>query len=320
MIVQILFLIFGFALLIFGANILVKGASNIAKKFHVPEILIGLTIVSLGTTLPELVVSIVSAASNSTDLVLGNVIGSNLCNLLFILGIIVMLKPIKFEKITIKKNLPLLMVLTILIMTMGIGILKEERLILNQIDGIILLSIAIIYMSLPIVKFFKEKNEKNNEINEEKRKMFLIKQMINIVLGGLALKFGGDFAVNSSTNIAEMLNISERVIGITIVAVGTSLPELITSVVAILRGNEDIAEGNIVGACIINSSLVLGAGAVISNIPISKAYIEDLVLLLICLILIWLFGFGNKENKLNRINGFIIFSIYVIYTIRLILS
>lgn len=319
MFIQMIILILGFTLLISGANLLVKGASNIAKKFHVPEILIGLTVVSLGTTLPELVVSITSATTGSTDLVLGNVIGSNLCNLLLILGVVTILKPIKFEKITIRKNLPLLILLTTIILVFGFGFLSNTKLVLNKIHGLILLSIALIYFSLPIIRFFKEKNNKEitSEKLEDENTLFLLKNFIYIILGGLALKYGGDFAVNSAVNIAHFLSISERVIGLTIVAIGTSLPELITSIIAIIRGNEDIAEGNIIGACIINSSLVLGFSAFISNIPISASYIEDLILLLICISLIWFFGSNDKENIFKRSNGLILLIIYIIYSIKL---
>lgn len=319
MFVQVLILIIGFFLLVFGANMLVRGASNIAKKLHVPEILIGLTIVSIGTTLPELIVSITSALSGNTDLVLGNVVGSNMCNLLFILGIIIILRPIKMEKVTIKQNLPLLVLLTVIILIMGLGVFKNGNNSLNKIDGFVLLVVSLIYMSIPVIDFLKD--NKTNVFSREvrKNKLFILKQIIYIVLGGVALKFGGNFAVDASIEIAKMLKISERVIGLTIVAVGTSLPELITSIVAILRGNEDIAEGNIIGACIINSCLVLGAGAIICNIPVSIIYIKDLIILLFSILLIWAFGIINKGNKLNRFNGAILFFIYTIYSLRLFL-
>ena len=319
MLTQILFLLIGFTLLILGANFLVKGASNIAKTYNIPEILIGLTIVSIGTTLPELVVSIVSATAGNADIVLGNVIGSNLCNLLLILGIVTMLKPIKFEKTSVKKNLPLLIGLNILVLIMGIGIFKTEKYVLGIVEGIILLVMAVIYFAIPIVKAVKENktNKENIENNEKKNKLSLLKQILIIVLGGVALKFGGDIAVDSSVNIAKLLHISDRVIGLTIVAIGTSLPELITSVVAIIKGNDDIAEGNIIGACTINFCLVLGTGAVISNIAISMSYIKDLIILLLGILLIWLFALKNKENVFNRLNGIIIFIMYVIYTVML---
>lgn len=320
MFVQILILILGFILLITGANYLIKGASNIAKKFNIPEILIGLTIVSLGTTLPELVVTIISAATGSTDIVLGNIIGSNLCNLLLILGIVTILKPIKFEKSTINKNLPLLIILTVLVIIMGIGFFNNNKLTITRSDSVILLLIALFYFISPVIQTIKDlKNTEKNHIPKEEGNTvpFILQNFIYIILGGLALKYGGDFAVDSATNIAQMFNISERVIGLTIVALGTSLPELITSIVAILKGDEDLAEGNIIGACTINLCLALGVGSFISNIPLTAIYIEDLILLLISSTLIWLFGFTNKDNILTRYNGIVLFLIYLIYSIKL---
>lgn len=314
---EFLLLILGFSLLISGADFLVKGSSNIAKTFHIPEILIGLTIVSLGTTLPELIVSIVSASSRNTDIVFSNAIGSNICNLLLILGFITILKPIKFENDTVHKNLPLLLFIITFILIMGIGILPNSNRILTKFNGIILLIIAIYYFAIPIIDFVKEYNIEKNSKAIPNFEYSFVKYIIYILLGGLFLKFGGDFAVNSSVNIANQLGISERIIGLTIVAIGTSLPELITSTVAIIKGNEDIAEGNIIGACIINSSLVLGVGSIISNIPITSKNLEDLILLIICILLIWLFSISNKDNILKRNNGIILVLIYLIFCIRL---
>ena len=319
MIGQLLILILGFALLIFGADYLVKGASNIAKVLNVSEMVIGLTIVALGTSLPELLVSIVSATTGSTDIVMGNVIGSNICNLLLILGVVIIIKPIKLEKDSIKKNIPLLIGITGLIMVMSLGIFFNTKLIITKLDGFILLIIAVIYFAAPILDFIKNGSKQNSSSLEEKEESnkLIIKDLIYIVLGGFALKYGGDFAVNSSVNVAQMLNISERVIGLTIVAIGTSLPELITSIVAILKNNEDIAEGNIIGSCIINSCLILGTGAFISNIPLTASHIKDMALLLVCIVLIWLFALSNKENVLKRNHGIVLLAIYLIYSIKL---
>ena len=316
---QILILILGFALLIWGADYLVKGASNIAKILNVSEIVIGLTIVALGTSLPELLVSLVSSTTGSTDIVMGNVIGSNICNLLLILAIVTIIKPIKFEKDSIKKNIPLLIGITVLILIMSLGMFFNTRLKITKIDGFLLLIIAVIYFAIPILDFIKNGNSKNVKSYEDKEesKSLIIKDLILIVLGGFALKYGGDFAVNSSVNMAHILNISERVIGLTIVAIGTSLPELITSIVAIVTKNDDIAEGNIIGSCIINSSLILGAGAFISEIPLTANHIKDIALLLISIVLIWLFALSNKENVLKREHGLVLLFIYIMYSIKL---
>lgn len=317
---QILILIFGFVLLISGANGLVIGASNIAKKFHVPEILIGLTIVALGTSLPELVVTVVSSANNSTDIIVGNVIGSNICNLLLVLGVIAVLKPIKFEKSTIKQNLPFLIGITALVLIMGLGLFSKDKLIFTKFDGIILLIIAIIYFLYPIIEYIKIQKTNDNSIekeNNDSKNNNLIQSIIYILLGGFALKYGGDFVVDSATAIATSLNVSERVISLTIVALGTSLPELVTAVVAIIKKDDELAEGNIIGSCIINFCLILGLGATLSNLPITTAYVENLILLLATSILIWLYSLGNKNNTLTRGNGVILLIIYLIYSVRL---
>lgn len=320
MFIQILILIFGFILLIFGANALVNGASNIAKKFHISEMLIGLTIVALGTSLPELVVTIISSANNNTDIIVGNVIGSNICNLLLVLGVIAVLKPIKFEKNTIKQNLPFLIGITALVLIMGLGLFSKDKLVFTKFDGIILLIIAIIYFLYPIIEYIKIQKANNNLIeegNNNSKNNNLIQSIIYILLGGFALKYGGDFVVDSATNIATLLNVPERIISLTLVALGTSLPELATAIVAIIKNDEELAEGNIIGSCIINFCLILGLGATLSNLTITTAYIENLILLLAASILIWLYSFGNKNNKLTRSNGMILLIIYLIYSIRL---
>lgn len=317
MFIQFLILIFGFALLIFGADALVNGASGIAKKFNIPEILIGLTIVALGTSLPELVVTIISATSGNTDILVGNVIGSNICNLLLILGAVTILKPLKFEKSTVKFNLPLLIGLTVLVLLFGVGLFTNNKLVFVRTHGIILLAIAFGYFVFPIVKHLKSKESSNIESTKNPENKTLFMCILYIIFGGLALKYGGDFVVNSSTTIATILNIPERVISLTIVALGTSLPELVTSVVAIIKQNDDLAEGNIIGSCIINFCLILGLGATICNVSLTMGYIEDLIWLLSSCIIIWLYSLCNKDNVLTRFNGFILLSIYLIYSVIL---
>ena len=320
MFIQFLILIFGFALLILGANTLVNGASGIAKKFNIPEILIGLTIVALGTSLPELVVTIISSVTGNTDILVGNVIGSNICNLLLILGTVAILKPLKFEKSTIKQNLPLLIGITILVLLFGLGLFSNNKLVLNKAHGTILLIIALIFFGYPILEYVKSKKDsKESDItsstNEENKS--ILQCIIYIILGGLELKYGGDFVVNSSTTIATMLSIPERIISLTIVALGTSLPELVTSIVAIIKQNDDLAEGNIIGSCIINFCLILGLETTISNVPLTIAYIKDLIWLLSSCILIWLYSVSNKNNTLTRSNGFVLLVIYLVYSVIL---
>lgn len=318
MLFQFFLIILGFLLLIYGADLLVKGASGIAKKFHISEIIIGLTIVSLGTSLPELIITLVSSSKESHDLIIGNVIGSNICNLLLVLGLISILKPIKFEESTVKFNLPILTLINILILVMCIIPTSSSSLYINFNEGILLLMIAFIYLLYPLIKHLKENKGRESELNNTiQDNTSLFKSLIFILIGGFALKYGGDFVVNSSIEIAQALNISESVIGLTIIALGTSLPELITSIVAVLKGNSDIAEGNIIGSCIINFCLILGFGAIMSEIMINSAYIENLVLLIGSTMLIWLYSLANSKHILKKSNGFSLLIIFVIYVIRL---
>ena len=317
MIEQFIILIFGFGLLIFGADLLVKGASNIAKKFHISEILIGLTIVALGTSLPELVVTIISATTGNTDIIIGNVIGSNLCNLLLILGVLAIMKPIKFEDSSIKQNMPLLNVVTLLVLIMGLGLFSKNPLTLNKFDAIILLLIAFVYFAYPIWKYMKERKKEIVQLHQESDNINIILCIIYCLIGCIALKFGGDFVVDSASNIAFLFNIPERVVSLTIVALGTSLPELATSVIAVIKGDDDIAEGNILGSCIINLCLILGVGAFFSNLILSIEFIENIILLFASCILIWLYALSNKDHTLTRLNGVILLVIYIIYCVRL---
>ncbi len=318
---QIFIIILGFVLLIYGADLLVKGASGIAKKFHISEIIIGLTIVSLGTSLPELIITLVSSTKESQDLIIGNVIGSNLCNLLLILGILSIIKPIQFEKSIVKFHLPILIGVNIFILVLCFLPIANHSLSIDFKEGIFLLIIAFIYLFLPLFRHLKNSHDKPKEqISDTSNGSIhsLFKNLIFILLGGFALKYGGDFVVNSSIEIANCFNISESIIGLTIIAFGTSLPELITSVVAVIKNSGNIAEGNIIGSCMINFCLILGFGAAISTVELNNQYIENLILLIASSILIWLFSLYNKNYMIKRSNGFVLLIVFGIYLIRLL--
>ena len=309
----------GFVLLIYGADLLVKGASGIAIKFNISKFIIGLTIVSLGTSLPELIITLVSANNSSSDLIIGNVIGSNICNLLLVLGLISIIKPIKFETSTIKYNLPILILINVLILIFTMFPIQNTTHIISSKEGIILLIIAFIYLSWPFIKYTKDKdNNINSEISSSEN-ISLIKCLIFVLTGGFALKYGGDFVVNSSIEIANIFNISKSVIGLSIIALGTSLPELVTSIVAVIKGNEDIAEGNIIGSCFINFTLILGFGAIFSNIIVSSNLIENLILLIASTTLIWLYCLSNVNHILKKSHGCTLLFIFAIYILRLFL-
>lgn len=318
MIFNIFIILVGLAFLILGAELVVRSASNIAKKFYIPEILIGLTIVSIGTSIPELIITIKSAFKGSTDLILGNAIGSNLCNLLLILGIMGLIKPIYIQEETKKFHIPIAFFATTFLLI--ISILKENR-VINSFLGVILIILFIAYIIYPIlldkkiiVKEYKKAKE-NKDINN--RNIFF--QLFIILLGLILLKQGGDLVVNRATIIAENYGLSERVIGLTIVAIGTALPELITSIVSTISNNTDIGIGNLIGSSMVNFFLILGVGATIVPIKISEKFIENLFLLTFANILIWSFCYIPKKNIITRIKAFSLVGIFAIYLINLLI-
>ena len=311
-------LILGFFLLILGADLLVRGSSNIAKKFHIPEMLIGLTIVALGTSMPELIITISSGNQNSTDLIIGNAIGSNLCNLLFILGMTAILRPIKIDKETKIIHLSVALISTITILSMGIGLLGSQENVISSTDGMILVSLYFLYFLYPIlieIKDIKLSIQENKKKNIKTKNILL--SIFFIILGIVLLKFGGDLVVNKSTEIAIKYGISEHIIGLTIIAIGTALPELITSIVAVIEKDEDLATGNLIGSCILNSFLILGIGAIITPLTFTTTFIYDLILLAFSIILIWIFCYIGKKDTISRSKATLLLTIYLIYMISL---
>lgn len=327
MINNILMIILGFVLLVVGADMLVKGASNIAKKFHIPEMLIGLTIVAIGTSAPELIITITSTQSSSTDLIIGNAIGSNLCNLLFILGLMAVIRPVKIDKEARNFHIPMAFLASTVILLMGLGILGNSTQYINQIEGFFLVILFIVYFSYPIIKEFediinsykKEKLERQNSSNKnsKKKKINIPFSLLLIVVGVFLLKYGGDFVVDSASNIALYFNISERVIGLTVVAIGTALPELVTSIFAVIRKDTDIAVGNLVGSCVLNLFLILGIGAMITPLEFTPDFIQNLILLCSMTIVLWLFNFMGKRDTITRPKGLVLLGVFALYMISL---
>ena len=314
MLLYIILIIVGFALLIVGADFLVDGASGIAKKFHIPEIIIGLTIVSIGTSMPELFVSITSAIDGYSDMALGNVIGSNLCNLLLILGLSSLIKPVDFQEETRKYEIPMCLLFTIILM-----IFSNTSGGISRIEAVILLVLFVLFIAYTIY-MGKKKSKEDSKVVEEKNKNKTIKNIILIILGIVGLKFGGDFVVNNAVNIAKMFNISEKVISLTILAIGTSLPELVTSVTAAIKGNSDIAIGNIIGSNIFNILLILGVSSVIKPITFNSSYNMDLSILCISTVILALFPIIPPKNKMSRANGLIYVLMYGAYMTMLFLG
>lgn len=323
MILQVLLIILGFILLIKGADILVDGSSTIAKKFHIPEIVIGLTIVSIGTSLPELFVSLTSAMKNYSDISMGNVIGSNICNLLLILGLSSAIKTVRFKRQTRKFEIPFSLIITIIffiICNIGQNV--------TRIEGVILILMFLVFIGYTTVMAKKgiayEKNDKEPDEEmaekEDKKHLTTVKAIMDIILGIIALKFGGDFVVDNAEKIAHAFNISEKIIGLTIVAIGTSLPELVTSVTAAIKGDSDIAIGNIIGSNIFNMLFIIGITSIISPINYSVSYNNQMYILGIATVLLMIFPYTGKKCRMTRINGFLYLALYVVYMVGLAIA
>lgn len=317
---NIFMIILGFIALVFGADILVKGSSNIAKKFYIPEIIIGLTIVCIGTSLPELIITVTSSAKGYTDLIVGNAIGSNLCNILLILGFSSMLRPMIIDKDMKTVHIPISIIVTILVLLLGNGIIGNAAASINRFEGFALLLVFAVYFTFPIITTIKDiiKTESNKRKANAHKEISVITSLLYIIIGAIALKYGGDFVVDNAVIIANNIGISERITGLTIIAVGTALPELITSIIATLKRETDLAIGNLIGSSILNLCLILGLGAVISPIEFSLDFNFSFVLSAVSLLLLWLFCYSGKgKNTISRLEGGILFSLYVVYIITL---
>lgn len=316
---KILMIVIGFALLVIGANLLVKGSSRIAKRFHIPEMLIGLTIVALGTSAPELIITITSANKGASDLILGNAIGSNLCNLLLILGTMAIIRPIKIDKDAKNIHIPITFFATLIILVMELGLFGSEPNVINRKDGIILIIMFILYFSYPIIVEIKDivKSYKENKEQKSIKTNNVFLSILFVFIGAILLKYGGDFVVDYSTEIAKIYNVTERVIGLTIVAIGTALPEFVTSIIAVIKNDLDLAVGNLVGSCVLNTFLILGVGAIITPLVFSNEFNINLILLAGSTLLIWSYNFVGKKNYISRIKGTILVLIFITYMAKL---
>ena len=314
MAVNILLIALGFVLLVKGADFLVDGASGVAKRFHIPEIIIGLTIVSIGTSMPELFVSITSAIDGYSDMAIGNVIGSNLCNLLLILGISASINPIIFKKETKLIEIPICLGVSIVFL-----ILANIGNSISRIDAIILIALFIGFICYTIM--MAKKGEDFDDISEEEKqrsaeegkKRKIIVNIIYIIIGIIALKIGGDLVVEHSEKIAKMFNVSDKIIGLTIVAIGTSLPELVTSVTAALKKNSDIAIGNIIGSNIFNMLLIIGAAAAISPMNYNTSYNLQMGILIVATIVLGIFPYTDRKDEMTISNGITYLMLYALY-------
>ena len=323
MINSFFFIIIGFFLLVKGADFLVDGSCNVAKKFHIPEIVIGLTIISIGTSLPELFVSITSSLEGHNDIAIGNIIGSLAANLLLVLGITTLLNPIDLKRETRYIEIPLSIFILFVFMIMC----NTENTISKE-EGIILLFFLVTFVIYTIImakkgeKFdkepiFEKENITKKEIKEKKQNIFL--DILKIIGGIIALKYGAEITVDHAQILAKVFYISEKLTGIIILALGTSLPELITCVSAAIKRKTDIAVGNILGSNILNILLIIGMSATIAPISFNITYNIDLVVIIISTVMLEMFAYIPPIKKMSQDNGFIYLMIYVTYIFNLIM-
>lgn len=321
---EYLWLVAGFVLLIIGADIFVEGSSALAKSFKIPTIIIGLTVVAFGTSMPEASVSISAALEGKNDIAVSNVIGSNILNLLVVLGASALICPVKSNDTAIKHEIPFSIILTTVfgaIVAMGIHLPEDMtgiQAILNAefkigfLGGLILLLFIVFYVYRQINGAVKSiKKGEIEEDAEEDQKISLSMSLKMIVLGLFAIVMGGNYVVDNACIIAENFGMSEHFIGLTIIAIGTSLPELVTSVVAARKGESDIALGNVIGSNIFNIAFVLGASAVISPLTVNIVSVYDVLILLFVSVLSLFFA--KTQRRFSRVEGISMLILYSVY-------
>ena len=302
---QILLLVVGFTMLVKGADWFVEGTAGIARKFGIPQLVIGLTIVAMGTSAPEAAVSITAALKNNAGISIGNVVGSNILNILIILGISAVIVALAIQESTIKYETPYMIFVTIVLLVMGYTGGTVTRL-----EGVILWVLFILYLAY---LFRLAKNNKEEDTEESRSPLFLL---INAIVGGVIIVWGSNITVDSATALAKMIGLSESFIGLTIVALGTSLPELVTSVTAARKGNADIAIGNIVGSNIFNILFVIGTASLITPIPFASNFLIDAIIAILAGVLLWISVFRTK--KLTRPWGIVMLICYAAYFVYLL--
>ena len=280
----VIFLIVGFFFLVKGADIFVEGSSSIAKRFHVPAIIIGLTIVAMGTSLPETAVSVVAAIQHKNTLAISNVVGSNIFNMMVVIGFCAIMTPVAVQKATLKRDFPYSVFAALLLLVLG-GAGKEG----GQLQS------------------------EEIEAAEAQKVMSMPKSLLFLVVGVAGIVIGGDVVVDSASNIALKIGMSQTLVGLTIVSIGTSLPELVTSVVAARKNEVDMALGNAIGSNIFNILFVLGLAGVISPMPFLMENIIDIMILIVLSLLIW--GFAWTKEKISRKEGIVMLVLYVVYVI-----
>ena len=309
MLQSILLLVLGFVLLVKGADFFVEGAASVAKKFNIPSLIVGLTIVAMGTSLPECSVSVIASLKNSNSLAISNVVGSNIFNLMVVCGICALFVPLKVSKITVVRDLPISIVCAVLLGWFGLSAMKIVRM-----EGIILLCCFGTFLLLMITSTISaRKKGVHVEVEGEDIKAVALWQCVLYIIGGIvAIKYGGDIVVSSAVDIAIRVGVTETVIGLTIVALGTSLPELVTSIVAARKDEVDMAVGNVIGSNIFNILLVLGVASSIGSIEFIQHNLWDIIVLVVFSLAIGVIAWF--KGKINRMDGVVMLACYSAYT------
>lgn len=306
MILAVIFLILGFVLLIKGADFFVEGSSSVAKMFKVPSMIIGMTIVAMGTSLPECAVSVTASISNNNALAVSNAVGSNIFNLMVVCGACALFAPLAVQKDTLKREFPFSVICALLLL--GLSYMGSE---LGRIDGLVMLVIFTAYLIWMILS--AKKARKNAEDENEGEVLPVWKCLIFIVGGAVAIKYGGDFVVDGASVIAGWFGLSQTLIGLTVVALGTSLPELVTSIVAARRNEVDMALGNVIGSNIFNILLVLGVASAISPIAFIRENMIDIIILVVMSVIVWIMAW--TKGKVKKGEGILMLLIYAAYLV-----
>ena len=314
----ILLLAVGFAFLVKGADFFVEGSSSIAKKLKVPPIIIGLTIVAMGTSLPETAVSVTASLVQNNELAVSNVVGSNIFNLMFVIGVCSILTPIMVQKATVVRDIPLSLGCALFLLVLGIsGLGDKTGMTLGHADGVIFLIVFAGYIFTMVRSAMKARAAGQKveiegvEECDNMKELSYGRSILFLIVGAAAIAFGGDLTVDTASRIAIELGMSQTLVGLTIVSIGTSLPELVTSVVAARKNEVDMAVGNAVGSNIFNILMVLGISSAISPVALIRENIIDIVLLMVFSVMVWIFA--GTRKKIERKEGIIMVVVYLVY-------
>lgn len=321
MAVDVALFIVGLALIVYGAEYLTDGASSLGRRMGLSELVTGLTIVAFGTSAPELAISVTGAATGKCGIAVGNVMGSNIFNTLLIVGVVALVRPIKVNKGIMTKEIPMCVLSALALCAVGYSrILDGTAAVMSRVDGILFLLIFVMFMRYVVSKGAEQSECESNATVPGKKIPGVWRSLLYVVGGLAALVYGGDLFVDSASSIAAGFGVSDVVIGLTIVAAGTSLPELATSVVAARKGNTGIAVGNVIGSNIFNILLVLGCSSLVSELPFDGIGNVDLFMLLVSAIMFWVFGWLIKRHTITRGEGLVMTLCYVGYITYLVMT